>query len=603
MGLVVLVWAAMSITSLSLGVALAKVLRQRTHDESIPYFWVGLCLLVAWVQLWNFFLPISWLTLLTAFLASVLISRTSLVEAVRLRLALATRNRWATLGMVLFGLWVANRCIGPNLYSDAGIYHTNQILWATQHPVITGVANLNLLLASNTSCLLVAAMIDAGPLHLHSMMIFNGLLIVVTMCQAIQLVGNAGVNNFAKYILLVLPCGLFEFAGTSYLAATDFAAGILVLHSLPMIVSIFFKQNTSGSGDARDYFIAVLMLTTSFCLKQTTIMFSAIILIALTSILIARYRSTPWFLAGTLGSTFIVSAVVLLPWLLRSIMICGYPVYSPYLGLPVEWRVPRGVVERHSREFTFLSQYGLVNIPTTVSSLEWHRQIMVNFLTKGRAMFVIPLAFALAAIIPVVLRKQGRIRLQYGFWWLALCFVISFVGWIEIATHLRYGYFIMYGMAGILCAILIDSVEDYRRKQWLKRGIFGVSLALGIALIGSRFLSANQTMAGPTGIPIDRPFIKPGSDWGFHPDKIQEATGVINETASGLKVLTFEYGLIWDAPLPNTIFFNKHLQLVVPGDLRSGFRLVPWPGDASQSWGDRNYLMEPSLELLEKKKQ
>jgi hypothetical protein len=597
MGLVMVAWIAMGMTSLAIGIALAKILRQDLTDESNPYFWVGLCMLSAWVLIWNFFLPLSWHTLLTAFLIGALVSGRSLWVIIKLRWEATARNRWALLGMALFALWTANRCIGPNLYHDAGIYHTNQILWATEHPVIIGMANLNLLLASNTSNLLIAATIDIGPLHLHSMMIFNGLLIIVTMWQAIRILNDADGNHCSSSCLLVLPCILIEFAGTAFLASTDFASGILVLQSLPMIINLFLNNNKSIQGDARDYVIAVLLLTTSFCMKQSTIFFSTLAFFLLTFVIMARYFWSPKVLLSILGCAFCVAGAVLFPWMLRSILICGYPMYFPFFGLPVDWRIPAAVVERHAQEFVFTAKYTLFKLPPNISVFEWHKHVLTNFITQGRAMFVLPLILACAALIPVLLRKNGRRKLNAGFLLLCIIFGISFLGWIELATHLRYGFFIMWGFAGLMWVTLIASFDFDHHKKYLKLGIFGLSLVLGMALILTRFMNNYNITVDASGIPPDRPLNKPGSYYGFHPEKWVEIQGVYKETVSGLKVLTFQYKPMWDAPLPNTFFFNKDLQLVVPGDLRSGFRIVPRQSDSEKHWGERNYLMEPTFEL------
>lgn len=592
MGLVALAWLALSLTAAALGCGLARMMGIHEPSDPFPRFWCGIGLLVAFVQVWNFFLPIDLYALCAAMLTGILWAKNDLLHYLSYLGKYIREHIWSTSCAALFAAWVANRCIGPILFGDSGEYHISQIAWATQHPLVTGLANLDFFLANNTSCLLMASLVDVGPLHLHSMMIFNGLLTIATMWQAFAAV--AGIHDSCqkmalRYFYLALPCILIEFAGSSVSASTDYAAGLLVLQCFPLIYRFCSHYHPDQSARHNiDLPIIIFILMAAVCMKQTVVFFAATATLILVMLFIYRQHRHLQMIAKVIVHSFVLSCLVLIPWFARSVVICGYPLFpSALLPFPVEWRVPAEIIRHYQSDISYHTNYLLLEIPDDATPMQWYAQYTKRLLTKGRVMVVIPtVMFLMGILLLILLRKPGTLP-GMGITSLSFCCFISLIIWLHFAPQLRYAYFIFWGLAGMALGLSIEQIDNKRWQKLLALGILCCSLGIGFAVVVSRHINTRHLEVDDFGTPIDRLCYGPGPYLGFHNQLFRRDPGNTKTTRHGLQLIVREgHQFLWDSALPNTRFYNKNLKLVDPSDIRSGFRVVGEPNDPLHGWGD-----------------
>ena len=144
--------------------------------------WTGIFIAIGLLQIWHFFLPITFLPL-------GILTIVAAVEAFKTRQSSFTLLRFNETGLLalaaLAALWLAQKSLDPNFHYDSEAYDFATIRSNAELPLIPGMANLYIYYGLNQSYFLFAALLDKTSLLPMGCLITNGFLILLLSCESI----------------------------------------------------------------------------------------------------------------------------------------------------------------------------------------------------------------------------------------------------------------------------------------------------------------------------------------------------------------------------------------------------------------------------------
>ena len=207
--------------------------------------WLGFAMLIAYLQLAAFVMPIGTAALVVSFvpaLAGYALQRRVVARRLRLgdrRAVLATGAAVACMLVVI--VYLASDYV--SLY-DTGLYHLQAVKWNASYSIVPGLANLEPRLGYNNSCFLFASYVDAfwEGIAVHAT---SGFLFAAVFAQSLVEIFSArspAGRLRQVYCLLALPFWAAKLWGSETaslssdlaLAAVSFAA-VLELLALPRV--------------------------------------------------------------------------------------------------------------------------------------------------------------------------------------------------------------------------------------------------------------------------------------------------------------------------------------------------------------------------------
>lgn len=530
--------------------ALKLVGSQRTDSQALlPAFWTGLCLFIGFLQLYNFArsidaIPFALLCLIgfTGLAIHGRQLRTSLINAARAHPISST-------ALTLSLIFLADRAIAsPGNCYDTGLYHASVVRWAVTYPVVPGLANLHCRLGFNNSIHLFGAAVTAGPWGHLAPHIVNGLIFAALSVQGVVAMSrlfmapersDTSRSIFDALILppFVLLACQFELTGFS----SDGVAAAMLAVAASRIVGITISPTT----DSSDLFVTSLLLSTAVTVKLSMAPFAGIAWVLAAALTVRGVGPTS--LKGVirlLTAPALVAAMLIAPWMIRGVVLTGYPFYpSTLLGAPVAWKVPPESAKALTKLILTWARW---RGPESGSWLApW-----VEWALFGQVFWIcVPMGISAAAgAMTAWLVRRPPARLL-----LVLPCVVGIAVWFLTAPDPRFVFILFW----ILAATLVGAIRTGTpfKERVLRHTVAVTTLALAVAAIVQR-----------------PPLIGPGPDHGFHPMPVPDV--VEGFTESGLKIyLPAVKDQTWDAPLPCAPFLTPGLKLRVPGNLSRGFEI------------------------------
>lgn len=178
---VLLTWLCIALVLLGCGYLLRQGLalrrRDAARDVAMSDLWIGLVLLVVYLQVWNLFLALDRL----AWIAPIALGFVGVALIVRRLARRGWRPRRPTIGIVVVAtalatIWAANQSLGVDSLYDDGLYHLGIARYAATYPAIPGLANLHERLGADDPSLLFGALLSHGPWSAGADHLVNGFL-------------------------------------------------------------------------------------------------------------------------------------------------------------------------------------------------------------------------------------------------------------------------------------------------------------------------------------------------------------------------------------------------------------------------------------------
>ena len=567
---ILLTWLLCAAVCIGIGFLLLKGLR--FNCSMMEALWTGLALITAILQLYHFFNPID-------------------IVAVFLLLGLglagwiwnfAVRNADGSAGSALLlkgweerkKLWLAElvlylpvtaiiafRCAALGEHYDTGLYGAQAVRWFITYPLVPGLANLIGQLGFNSSVFLCIAALDQGPWRDFAHHLFAGLLIAAFFAPmipaAIRIFQSESDSSIDWFLtLLFIPATILATTGKIVGTNTDLPTTVVCLVAIALLFRALEEgspQAATADSKARYLLIAMALFSQAVTFKISSIVF------ALLGWTISAWKF--WSLSRTTPSrkrhlvwAVILSALIVLPWIGRGLLLSGYPFFpSTVLPMAADWKVPTAITQGQAdfaRSFARVPELNGAYAHGWNWLRSWFRELI-----REREGFWIPLLFAVLGCVAGIMRRMRQDRNSLPQWiWLLLPSLGGLIFWFLEAPAIRFGEPAIWtagATLGTLAAV-----------HWLKRPV-----TTRIALVGLVLLTAWAA--------------HPRLFWGsyFRPSagvraflRVPEATVVQHKTISGLMVnVPVETNQCWNAPLPCSPYFDETLHLRKPGQLEYGF--------------------------------
>jgi len=591
-GIVLLSWALLAAALAGWGLLAGKALRlspDAGEPRLVDAVFVGYAAVAAALLVWNFVAPIG--AAVSGVLAGVGLLAAARYGQWRRRwrvgLAWARRHRVATVCLAVLVLWLAHRGTGPGDANDSGLYHYNAIRWAQAAAVPPGLGNLHLRLGFNGINTLVLAAIDHGPWaglahHLHNSLLL-ACLAAAGVVAATRVRRAAAVRASDAAGLLLLPVvAMLAVSKEAHSPTTDLpAAAFALLAAIRLLETGEHRRRGRAGPPAR---LTLVLVTAAALVKLSAGVFAAAVAAAL--VVMSARAGLPrvqWRRHAT--AAVVLLAVLVGPWLLRSVVLTGAPLWpSRAVMLPVPWAVQKDVGP-HIREFARVGLAGFIasrigrHAPgvgamiappedAATSTFGWLPSWCATSAIGAPMRTAVPLLIGLMGLAAAAAGARRRHRAadrptptvadRGGVVLLAVSGGLAVVAWLALAPEPRFGYAAAWAwaMAGLAAYV----VGRRGSAAWLV-------LAVAVAAVGILHRAAVERVQGRP--PMHVVLLPPGPDHGFHP--LPTAPLEVYTTDSGLEVWTPVDGvLVWDAPLPAAPFPSPDLR-ARGGDWRNGF--------------------------------
>jgi hypothetical protein len=581
-------WTVIALALTGFGLLIQRAAgRVRIDGRSLlAAFWFGVAGTVGLLQVWHFLVPID---TGSALLVSALGGAGFVVAAAALRTWLATRSTrnlvFGGFALLAIGAFSASQMLGPMQYYDTAMYHIPAVEWYKAYAVVPGLANLHGRLGFNSSFHLFAALLDRGPLAERSSFIALGLLVSAVVVQAcygaLRLIGRRS-DDPADFFDLVLlaPCLGVLLSPDVRSLSTDIAAAAVLFAASSQLFRILWSRDMGTRETATQVLLAGALLSLAPTFKPTAALFSAGAWMILLMVSFRAGRAGALPLRRTLLSVIVVSAALLLPWLVHGIVLSGYPIYPTRLGAwPADWRVP---AEQAAAQFAFTRWTGLD---------EWMKQfpfleLLDRKQASDRLRILVPTAASLCTLFALSLRRlRGISRVDDrnpSVALVALVIVVSVAAWYVVAPWPRYVFALLWILAALASAELFaDLTRDAKSARW--PGAVATILAVVLAAYPMvdrpgvwRRVSRGRNVVRV----IVRQLLPatPPSTWLSIDPNVDLRTYT---TRSGLRLWEPQGDLrCWYAALPCTPHPAPGLELRRVGSLGGGFRIAgPWQPD------------------------
>ncbi len=554
-------------------------------------FWTGWICVVFLLQIWHLFFPIdSWTLILVAAvgLFGLLENRPALDGLHRFQ---ARRHGLIYLAAVVIVFCVVYRVIRPNegLY-DNSLYYIPSVQWITSFPVVPGLANLHCRFAFNPSYFLYVALMKVWAPGYE--LLVSSLLLIVLLFQllsSVLILLRSKDTPLPHHIfnILLLP---YAVQSAEYLRAGAPSADFAIF-AIGIVLASWFLKTLEGPGGGPDqkpfsFFTLFLLTLGGVVLKINFAVFAAAIAAIAWWSWLKFLKNQPQELKAAYGrkmTMWLAATLILggLPWLLRNVILTGYPLYPATFGaVPVPWRIPLAsvhtLVTQGFRDFALLP---IASQTTRQAILQGHPFAWVP--TYCNALFyvyffevIIPLASTAAALLSLFLihRRTGSQKERASVVLLAAAALLSLIFWLVSAPAVRFAGASFWILAASTLVLLIE------RSQNIKKEVFFYLFALFLIEINTTYFGCPYPV-------FARP--KPNFDvWKLINTRdllqIKTRQGItmrdlkITTTASGLRLYVPRVSdQCWDAPLPCTPYPHPNLRLRDGKHLGSGFLIEP----------------------------
>jgi hypothetical protein len=543
--------------------------------DLLAAFWVGLALAAAFLQVWHLFAPVG--------IASLLVLGAFSLAG----WALNYRVLWSWRRAVSVGQWIVltaltivplllftNQSIFGHPPVDHGMYHMQSVKWIGNFAIVPGLGNLHHRFAFNNSSFLLAAQINTGMFTGLAYYITHSLLIFTVTLRGFHLLYHLLRKDHHLalsdvYHLLLLPCALFfvvhaDFAGYSpdifIFALQAFLAGELI--------ESFSLTEVRNAHLPRLLARIVLISALSVTVKLSAAVFAAACMLAVLVVFFWRRKTLDVkplpFIAGMAG----ISAALVLPWLLRSVILSGYLVYpSPLISFNVLWKIPRDMVTPVAPIIHNWAMYG-AGAPPDQTWLESLRSWEGNLLREVKLGGLGTIALMLVMLALRLWNRRQSLEWQGPVAVFAVA-ALGFVYWFFAAPDFRFLGAVYWLLVISPLLIFYQQVLGLFRRlsPGLLLALMLIAMLAWLRPLPVTEVNLNSLGSPPTEESIAAEYMLPGD-----PPTQTTRSGLLVYMANDSR----QTGC-WNEPLPCTRVndFHPGLRLIDPSDMQKGFTLLP----------------------------
>ena len=548
-------WTVCALLFIGLG---AVILRRFGGSPRILYsFWIGFGAATAFLDTWNLFLPIH----ASAPLCLAVIALVGIVESrAPLRRELAGYPKmlgWPSL--IWFGLiaFLALRVAGPPDHYDTGLYGAAAIRWITTYPTVPGLANLHARLGFNISLFPLAAAVQEGMSKSLGFRLLTGFALaalwssIFSSCLRVIREKTADLPDW-YFAILAIPAVYWAARARIVGIETDEPAAAACLLGAGLVLAEIVSSPPGQEFDAERRARTVAwatLLALAVSLKESTAVFAALTWAI-------GFLLTPWPKKRfeKIALSAIPAGLILIPWLIRGILLSGYPFFpNPAFGIRATWTVPRVVASFYVAWTRAYARIPDVPIASTLGAAWLHPWLHVAAHDRGGLQTPALISAVGACVVCALWRNLGRTRVRAA--WILAASLPGIVFWFLEIPDPRFGEAAIWATAAVLGAMGIVSARmKFRRLRpsLVMAGLFALTLWCVFSFDWQVSYRPSLSVRSLNPLPVPKL--------------------ISRRTQSGLVVFLPARGYqCWDAELPCTPYFNRTLRLRVPGNMRWGF--------------------------------
>ncbi len=464
-------------------------------------------------------------------------------------------NRYVFLILVLVSASILELATHVPSNSDSGLYHAQVIHWTENYAAVPGLGNIHARLALNSSWFVLTALFSFSFLNLHSLHLTSSVLFLLFtgFClSALPEWRTHGGNTSRLIRIILLPFSFNIFGSEISSPGTDLPATLLT-----WLVIILFMEAVERNSQSDDihYIIAMMMAAVAVTVKLS----AAPLIILLIFQAIFLLKSKKYAVLIKLG---IILIILVLPWLIRNIILSGYPLF-PQTSLDFfnfDWKIP-------SKEGKSIEDYVVAwsrirnTMPEDTLALPFN--VWFGIWLQSRTIFqkiylvvlLIQLIFIFLAIILPTKIFSAYKSLFKKQWFILIATLLGVLYWFLKAPNFRYGTGFFFGLLFTCFSfIIIVLINIIKRKSF--------ATIAAVALIGIFvFITYNSIDINSISDRIIRP-----ADYPIYP----------SEPCYMGKALMFcsqYYMECWYRPFPCVPF--GRINVVMRGDsFQQGFRVI-----------------------------
>jgi hypothetical protein len=582
-------WILILLVLLSLGGGVTSLYTKLTHNKHTSafspfhYIWLGYAALIAILQWYSIFFPVDGYALLWIIclaLAGIGTSRATISQCMISSVKSLSNGRgMALLGIVLLTLMIAYRASLPLQLYDTELYHLNAVKWASSYPAIPGIVNLHGRLAFNSSFHLFAALLNVGYWSNRTVYVANSFLVFLVCIQWLMtLLAGPSVRLRLSYCFavvttpfLILSILKIDVSSLSTDLPTQLLVLVVVFHILE-IVDVeggkIFLSNITGPQDT----FCMMFIVTIASVAASSKLSSAIVLTVVAPAVALQLWSTRKLYSSRKQRmryviTFAPAIIVLSGMMARYVILSGWLVYPfPMGNLHLDWSARPAQV---AWELDWIRSWARMpgKLPTEVLGngfLNWFVPWYDQFFIRNRIAHAL-LSAGIAGLFYLCSARSAKKYRNSKAAPLLLAIAVTILGlfyWFITAPDYRFGEIFFWSFTGASLAPLVaTAVQGHVR---------GNLLAIAFIIV---FLSLQKIQGG-------FPELLPGkvSLWNLPASKSRKITPVRVKNEQSPPLIAFRplYGdRCGNSPLPCSpgITPESSIELRVPGELRSGFRI------------------------------
>lgn len=441
---------------------------------------------------------------------------------------------------------------------DAGFYHLPTIKWFAESAVPLGLVNLHGRFGFNASWLSLAAL---TRFEFANSYFFGASALLLSVCALTILQAFYAMRSEEGWRASNIFLVLMTMAVTSWPLRVNVSSPGSDLPMLVLTLLITHRMLRAFEQPRQaTYYVCAITVLALFAL---TIKYSAAPLVLMPlSLFVATHRQhLPLHLKRLTFFVVIVSAILVLPWIARGVMVSGcvvYPISSTCL--PLQWTAPSGLVET---EITIIRSWArLAGFPTDLTLIGWGWVLpwLIEFLTSPDIMILMPL-LASGVVMLILARNYPRSLYLIG---IAAPLMLGILFWFLSAPDVRFGAGYFWAITLSILSVGIERTREAGLTSAIYRALRTIALS-GIVLWVSTFAILIFALTG--GANLFK--VQSVSDLAWHLPDTPSPELSIRFTQDDVMVYTPPD--CWLAPMPCTPYFNNNLRVQPLADGRLMF--------------------------------
>ncbi len=418
----------------------------KEHVKNKPIYFLaftGLIVITAIGQLMALVVPVNLFSFLPVIIFIILFSiikRNELVPIYKSIFALQANvspAQWILLAATWIMILVINA--GPTMMDDTDSYHIQMILWIQEYGTVPGIANLHERFGFNSSWFSSIAVFCPPGSRQNFFSILNGAIsfwlsafFILNFKTPISLIGtakNSFLNSEVYLFLAALLCWPM-IRGNASTANYDFIATSLIV--------VLFLNTIRNRKELTAQPTFEWVLWPAYLLTVRIINYPLLLLSIFSFYQIIK--SHQWRLFRI---SFLASAVLIIPFLARNVLLSGYPFYPSMqmAFINVDWKADRVLTEKI---LEFIKYFNRINV--SHSSIENTKQLEFPYWPvewfKHLFYFDKPIVIAglsgfifLFSYLRKLLRQYSAITIFF-----AIVLLLQLISWFFIAPDPRFAY-------------------------------------------------------------------------------------------------------------------------------------------------------------------